>query len=263
MNSTIKNATEIDIVAVFNGKGMIQAINNVYHDGTKISQDKIDTIMGVPFEKKARFIKECLNNQYTDPALEFQTTCKLTSTFYDSSGIAVAYSLPIIDKLTKEKIGVISTRMRFERLLHLLGNKRIAGNKGNLYFVTDQGGYFHEKINNNSKKPPIAKEQLVKIMEKFKKDNAKKKHISITHNGKPTQLGIYKLDDIKTLSSGGISLMYLADQDWAQSELAQTATHNKLKIAIALLISLCIFISCISILNTSKLNATLNIEYDI
>ena len=252
MNKTVKNATEIDIVAVFNGQGKIQAINTIYHDQSPVPQDKIDKIMKVPFEKKARFIKECLNNENKNPALEFQTTCKLTSTYYDATGIAVAYSLPVIDKITNERIGVISTRMRFERIVKLLGNQKIALGKGQIYFITDNGGYFDEKINNKSQQPPIAQKKLAQIMDSANKNKEKKKYINIIQNGKDTQVGIYKLDDIKTLSNGGISLMYIADQKWINSGLQDAAFNNKLKIAIVILISLCLIFALIALSNKSK-----------
>ncbi|MBC7771016.1 MAG: cache domain-containing protein, partial [Pyrinomonadaceae bacterium] len=126
VNRAIASSTEIDVIGVFDEAGGILAINTIHASGLPIEPERVEKLLGMSFEKKAG-IKHCLRSDLDTPALEFQTTCAITPVFFDSTGLAVAYTEPVQDPVTGRKIGMISTRLRFERLSSLLEGRKIIG----------------------------------------------------------------------------------------------------------------------------------------
>lgn len=134
-NETMRNATEIDAVALFNNAGEIIAINTVYEDGSVIPIERVQRIMALDFSGRD-IITHCINNQSREEVLEFQTTCDITPAFFDSSGLSVAHSVPVYES-DGIPIGVVSTRLRFERISSLIERSQIADGLGTVHFVTD------------------------------------------------------------------------------------------------------------------------------
>jgi signal transduction histidine kinase/CheY-like chemotaxis protein len=127
--------------------------------------------------------------------------------------LAVAHSVPIFDPETKLKIGVVSTRLRFERISSLIERK--ASNKcGTVYFVTDQGSYFSEAINSGSNPPPIDTAALQTIVAPIVLGHSD--YSQVVRNEK--SLGMFRLNSFKTLEGGGIQVLVIANRNWVERE---------------------------------------------
>ncbi len=211
-NEAVCDSTEIDAVALFGANASILAINQVFADGKPIPKDRVDRILAMDFDERP-IISRCVSNESTEEVLEFQTHCDITPSFFDSTGLAVAHSVPIFDPETKLKIGVVSTRLRFERISSLAENG--SKNKcGSVYFVTDQGGYFNEAINSGSKPPPIAVEDLKAIVAPIVLGHSVYSHVARNKSA----LGMFRLNSFKTLEGGGIQVLVMANRDWLERE---------------------------------------------
>ncbi len=215
-NTAISASTEIDAVALFNSAGKITAINTIYASGEPIPQDRVDRILGLGFDHR-NIIQQCVRNKSSGSILEFQTTCDITPALFNSTGLSVAYSVPVFDPKTGQKLGVVSSRLRFDRLFDLIKGRIVAGTSGRMQFVTDQGKYFSEEINSGREKPPIESSALASIVAPLV---AEKSDYSFSrHNG--DYLGLFRLQDFNTLDGGGIQIMLIVGEAWVAGEARQ------------------------------------------
>ena len=257
INDEIVDSTEIDIISIFDASGKILAVNTVYSDGKAVAAERTDKIMKMSFEGRD-IIQSCVKNDSKASVLEFQTTCDMTPAYFDSSGLSVAYSIPIHDSLSGEKLGVVSTRMRFERLQELLGDESIADGMGKMFFVTDAGGYFSEGINRSEEMAPILKDQLSQIVKPLGANGTDRQHLQLDIKDHAYHLALYKFSKMKTLENGGISLMFLANQDWVSHIKEQSSLTNMLTQIVIGLFLLCLFAFGFSIIKTTHKNQELN-----
>ena len=214
-NRAIRQSTEIDAVATFDADGRIRAINTVYADGLPIAPERIARILGMNFAGRD-IVQRCANNGASQQALEFQTTCDITPALFDSTGLSVAYSMPVLDPATGRKLGVVSTRLRFERLTSLVRSGMPVG----VEFVTDRGTYFSESINAGTKAPPVTPSVLQGVVGPLVRGDV---DYTFTRAG-PMYLSLFRLKDFTAIDGGGIQVMLLADDDWLDRE----ARHGKL-----------------------------------
>ena len=243
-NDAICNSTEIDAVAVFRADASIVAINSVFADGKPIPRERVDRILGLDFEKRP-IISRCVSNESTEEVLEFQTNCDITPSFFDSTGLAVAHSVPILDPATGGKVGVVSTRLRFERISSLVENG--AKNEcGSVYFVTDQGGYFSEAINSGTTPPPIDMEDLKAIVAPIVLGHSDYSHVLRKENS----IGMFRLNSFNTLEGGGIQVLVMANRDWVEREARLAYTSD---IGFPICISILFFLSAGISWNGAKL----------
>jgi len=216
-NAAIAGSTELDAVALFDHAGRILAINNIYSDGKPIASERIARILRMNFDHRD-IVQKCVRNTADERVLEFQATCDITPALFDSTGLSVAYSVPVRDPATGQKIGIVSSRLRFERLTDLVRLRDIGGRSDSIEFVTDQGGYFSEEINGGRAAPPVAPSVLAGIVAPLAAGTA---DYCFTHSGNDYLL-LFRLKDFVTLSGGGIQVMLLADESWLASEARQS-----------------------------------------
>jgi len=150
-NREIARATEIDAVVIFDVSGVPVAMNSIYADGSSIPKDRLATVMGSDFAERD-IIAGCLNNTNGTELLEFQMSCDITPALFDSVGLAVAHSVPVYDNAGTQ-VGVVSTRMRFERLAVLLGDTHTPGAELRKHFVGADGRYFDETMHRDQAWP--------------------------------------------------------------------------------------------------------------
>ena len=153
LNSKITTATEIDAIALFNSAGRIAAINTCYANGQPIPKDRINRVLGTDFSQ-VQIIQSCLSNNANAPLLEFETHCDITPAFFDSTGLSVAHSVPVTNPQTGAKLGVISSRLRFERLSGLVEDRNIGGGSARAYFITDAGVTSPRRLT-EAAQPPV------------------------------------------------------------------------------------------------------------
>ncbi|MBX2852066.1 MAG: response regulator [Phycisphaeraceae bacterium] len=236
-NRVITNATEVDAIAMYDAEGEILAINTVYSDGRPIAQNRVDRIMSRDFGERD-IIMECVNNKARKELLEFQTGCDITPAFFDSSGLSVAHSVPVYDKAGAQ-VGLVSTRMRFERISSLAEDRRPAGEDGAVWFVTDSGGFFDEQYN-SGQTPPIPSDEL-SVMTKLMTEHGSEQ-VSFERQGSTCML--FRMNEMTTIDGGGIQAILTVPEDWLQREafaaslirVGSPATGGVLFLLVALLV---------------------------
>lgn len=196
-NRAITNATEIDAIAVFNSDGEILAINTVFSDGDPIESNRVSKILGMSFDSR-EIIQTCRINDTVVEALEFQTTCDITPAFFDSTGLSIAHSVPIFTD-SGELLGIVSTRVRFDRLSDVIEGRKFADGKASFMFITESGEYFDESVNAGSQ-PPVPFEVIQDAL-KSKKDGMNESSVSIS---KDHVLALTQFSELETLDTGGI-----------------------------------------------------------
>jgi PAS domain S-box-containing protein len=209
LNSQIVTATEIDAIALFNSAGRIIAINTYYANGKPIARDRVNRVLTSDFSQLG-IIRGCLSDNSNTRILEFQTHCAITPAFFDSTGLSVAYSVPVISPENGVKLGVISSRLRFERLSGLIEDQTIAGGSASAYFITDAGGYFSEAINSGREQPPVPVSELREIVRPILSDPAARTATKRADK----YLAIFSLPGIKTMEGGGMHILIVADGRW-------------------------------------------------
>jgi len=209
LNSEIIASTEIDAIALFNSAGRITAINTCYADGKPIPRERVNRVLSTDFSQLP-IIHSCLINSSRARVLEFQTHCTMTPALFGSTGLSVAYSVPVINPQNGAKLGVISSRLRFERLSGLIEGLPIAGGSAKAYFITDAGGYFSEAINSGREQPPVPVTELRNTLRPILKNTES----STVTKRADKYLAIFSLPDIETLEGGGIHILIVADGNW-------------------------------------------------
>jgi PAS domain S-box-containing protein len=210
-NEAMRNATEIDAIALFNNEGQILAINSVYADGSAIAENRVKRIMSLDFSGRD-IITRCVNNQSKQEVLEFQTKCDITPAFFGSSGLSVAHSVPVYES-NGIQVGVVSTRLRFERISSLIKRHQIAGGLGAVHFVTDSGEFFDESLNLGGV-PPIPKESLASMAAPLAKGKAEELIIEREDQCH----ALFRMTALETLPGGGIQAMITVPTSWVQRE---------------------------------------------
>ncbi|MEO0477494.1 MAG: histidine kinase dimerization/phospho-acceptor domain-containing protein [Planctomycetota bacterium] len=210
-NRVITNATEIDAIALFDAEGKILAINTVYNDGSPIPQSRVDRIISRDFSERG-IIMQCVKNEARAEMVEFQTGCDITPAFFDSSGLSVAHSVPVYDK-NGTQVGVVSTRMQFDRISTLAKDRRPAGADGAVWFVTDAGGFFDEKYN-SGQAPPIPQDEL-SVMTRMMTEHGSEQ-VSFDRQGSTCML--FRMNGMSTMDGGGIQAVLCVPEDWLHRE---------------------------------------------
>ncbi len=233
-NAAILQSTEIDACALFDSSGRIVAINTIFPTGEPIGPERVARVMGMSFDGRD-IIQKCLRTTVSQPLLEFQTRCDITPALFDSTGLSVAYSVPIIDPASGLRIGVVSSRMRFDRLTRLISNRQFAGPAGSTEFITDEGKYFSEEINSGQRPPPIPPAQLAGMVAPLSAGRLNYCFTQRDHD----YVSLFRMADLSTLGGGGIQVMLVANEDWLASEARQSrASQSGLLIALGVLLVL-------------------------
>lgn len=224
-NDAIRSSTEIDAIALFDGGGRILAINTVYTSGDPVAVERVNRVLNVPFDRRD-IIQRCARTTTHESALEFQTDCDITPALFDSTGLSIAYSAPVRKAGTGEVIGVVSVRLRLERLTDLISTLKKNASDSRFEFVTDAGEYFSEAINSGRATPPIPSIELAEIVRPLITGSAG--NSLLQH--KDDFLCLFRLRDFTTLEGGGIQILIVAGKKW----LTHEAWQARLLTAIAL-----------------------------
>ncbi|MFI4892155.1 MAG: EAL domain-containing protein [Phycisphaerales bacterium JB060] len=215
-NAAVRNATEIDAVAIFNNAGEILTINTVYSSGESIAQERVDRILSNDYTDRD-IIMNCIENDAKTEVLEFQTTCDITPAFFDSSGLSIAHSVPIHGP-DGEQVGLVSTRLRFERITSLIDGYDIAGGEGSVWFVTDFGGFFNEDLNAGAL-PPMPMEELASFTQSLIRRDVDQ----ISFDRGETTYMLFRMEGLNTMAEGGIQAMIATPLDWLNREARHAA----------------------------------------
>ena len=196
-NREITRGTEIDAVVIFDADGTPIAMNTLYADGSAIPEDRLALIMERDYSTRD-IITGCLNNASGTELLEFQMACDITPALFDSVGLSVAHSVPVYDD-TGTQLGVLSTRMRFERLAELLDT--LGGSTAGLsaHFVSEDGRYFDERMHRDAAWP-IPPDTLAPMVQSL--PSGATPHVVFEFDGRFHAL--FGMRGLSTVDGGGI-----------------------------------------------------------
>lgn len=211
-NSQILGNKYVDAIALFDRAGEIVAINNVYASGQPIASDRIKKVLQADFTKR-QVITSCLQNRSQKEALEFQTKCDITPAFFDSSGLSVAFSVPVFNHTSNDRLGVVSTRLNFQRISDLLQQAEIASGEGSAYLVSEAGNLFDEEVNRGVASGPLAPELLRTTIQPLTASGGM--HTIIEREQQ--YFAIFRLDRFETVDQGGLHVMVAVPKQWVAS----------------------------------------------
>ncbi len=251
-NQTIHESTEIDIAAFFNANGEIVAVNDKDHNGRPYNPERISAILNHSFDGRD-IIHTCLTNTYSRFVMEFQTHCDFTPLYFDSSGLSVAFSSPVYDPDNGAKIGLVSTRMNFQRLtdLNLKGQFTKFGNR--VCYVSDRGKIFDEEINSGKAAAPLSADVLQKLLKSLQMGQVQE--VLLPHDSH--YLYLFNTEFLNTLDGGNLYVMLMAHRDWIEKEQQQANLAQFSQYAFIIVLVLFLFIQFIHVLEQKKIQREL------
>lgn len=208
-NRFIVDSDYIDTLALFDFAGEIVGINSVYTDGQPIDSDRVRKVLEKDFSER-EIISNCLRNSKAEEALEFQVGCDITPAFFDSTGLAIACSVPVFDSAGRQQLGVVSTRLNFARLSRLLDQAVVADGAGSAFLISDQGKLFDERVNGGGADSPLPTELLAKIVKPLQSSGGM--HSIVERENQ--YFAFFRMDGLKTIDRGGIHVMISVPKDW-------------------------------------------------
>lgn len=226
-NEAIRYSLELDVVALFDASGTLLAMNTVDGRGTPIAPERIARVMQQRFEDRP-IISHCLVNQAQDPIMEFQTHCDFTPALFDSSGLSVAFSMPVVDTATGMRLGVVSTRLNFQRMTELATPAHVAAVGNKVWLVSDAGEYFSEEINAGRQPPPIEPSFLNAVVE----GAGGNEQIFVSQASHYLMVSGLRLP--YTLEGGGLHVVVQAPKAWVDAEQHRNRLYAQLLIALTI-----------------------------
>ena len=150
-----------------------------------------------------------------EEALEFQTRCDFTPALFGSSGLSVAYTVPLRRAGEGRPVGVISTRLRFERILDRVQARSFREQGNGIWFVADDGSYFDEAINGGDVAPPIEGRSLTELLARLDEGGAE----AISIEREDDVLHAFTVEGLSTIEGGGIHVVVRVTRAWLGAEL--------------------------------------------
>ncbi len=233
-NQAIVSATEIDTIALYDADGEILAINTIYADGTPVPTSRLNRVLASDFSKRD-IIQSCLRDASRTESIEFQLTCDITPAFFDSSGLSVAISIPII--IDGVRVGLVSSRMRFSRLTRLL--EASIGVVGGRWFVGDDGRFFDESINASLVGAPLDEQALIPALQGLRQGTTDTILVERqTEGGESEWLALARVDEFEVLEGGGVNVLVTPEASWLADLVASNKRSDLMKSALGTLVLL-------------------------
>ncbi len=207
-NAAVLDTASIDAIALFDAEGSILGLNTVYADGSPIAPERLERVLTRDFHDRP-IITRCLRNDARAEVLEFQTRCDITPALFDSSGLSVAHSVPAFDAKGRQ-VGVVSARLRFERISAIGRDCALADGLGKAEFVSDAGQIFDELVNSGAVVPRLSPDDLGAIVAPLVRGGVLHSVVQLDDS----YLGVQRMNQLRTLDGGGIQVMVTIPAAW-------------------------------------------------
>ncbi len=222
----MRDSTELDLVAVFDKLGTLCSFNSRQADGKDFPQAGVDAVFRMTLANEP-IISTCLRGTTLKPALQFQLKCDFTPALIDSVGLSVAYSVPVVDPDALEdgkpqRLGLISVRMWFERLLELLPE---SDPNTQVVYVSDTGKVFEESINPRGgpfQIPPEKVREMLALLD----SNGESRSLFLWKN---LAIDLTLVPDNRTIENGSLYVLAYANSSW----VTQYARQSRATMALA------------------------------
>lgn len=104
-NALVADATEIDLLALFNAEGALCGFSTRTPSGAEYAPERVQRLFDLSFANR-EVIQSCLRGLRTSEALEFQHRCDFAEALLDNCERAVAFSAPVRDPANGAILGV-------------------------------------------------------------------------------------------------------------------------------------------------------------
>ena len=213
-NEEIRRSRDVDAVAFVDADGRLLAVNTVDVDGKAFPATRLERLLSQDISQRP-VVSECLHSGDSMPVLEFQTNCEFTRILWDSVGLSVACSAPVIDPVTQRRIGAVTTRLRFERIEAAVDRSETPGI--DLMVVGDDGRVFDEDIQRGEHGPGLPQSTLAGLVGSL--GSAGTNHASVAAAGHIACA--YPVPGLRAIRGGGVSIVGIAEPALIAAETGQ------------------------------------------
>jgi signal transduction histidine kinase/CheY-like chemotaxis protein len=213
-NEEIRRSRDVDAVAFVDADGRLLAVNTVDVDGKAFPSTRLERLLSQDISQRP-VVSECLHSGDSMPVLEFQTNCEFTRILWDSVGLSVACSAPVIDPVTQRRIGAVTTRLRFERIEAAVDRSETPGI--DLMVVGDDGRVFDENVQRGEHGPGLPQSTLAGLVGSL--GSAGTNHASVAAAGHIACA--YPVPGLRAIRGGGVSIVGIAEPALIAAETGQ------------------------------------------
>jgi len=217
-----RGATGVDCIAFVDARGRIVATSTLDADGEALPAERIRRLDGLDLSDRA-IIGSCLSSSSDVPIAEFQIDCEFTRILWDSVGLSMACSAPVRDAATGERVGAVTTRMRFDRLAAPLQEPGIDGIE--LVMVDARGRVMSEEVRRGERACSVSERSMAAVVASLDGPNVTHSTVSVDRH----LACAFPVADLRTTLGGGASVVAIAspaviDAETSSGRLATTAT---------------------------------------
>jgi len=213
-NEQVRRSRDVDAVAFVDADGRLLAVNTVDVDGKAFPSTRLERLLSQDISQRP-VVSECLHSGDSMPVLEFQTNCEFTRILWDSVGLSVACSAPVIDPVTQRRIGAVTTRLRFERIEAAVDHAETPGI--DLMVVGDDGRVFDEDVQRGEHGPGLPQSTLAGLVGSL--GSAGTNHASVAAAGHIACA--YPVPGLRAIRGGGVSIVGIAEPALIAAETGQ------------------------------------------
>jgi signal transduction histidine kinase/ActR/RegA family two-component response regulator len=210
-NQEIRRSTEVDVIAIVDDAGRVVAMNTADRHGTPFDPARVAALVGHDLSDRP-VVRDCVRGDGSRTVLEFQTDCEFTRALWDSAGLSVACSAPVVDPSTGRRLGAVSSRMRFERIAGLLDAGSVPG--AAVLVVGEDGRVFDEGVQRGERAAPVRRESLAALVTPLRTGDANSAFVSVGDR----VAAAYPLRGLQTVQGGSIGLVALAPRAFVVAE---------------------------------------------
>jgi signal transduction histidine kinase/ActR/RegA family two-component response regulator len=208
----------IDVVAMLDRDGRMLAISTVDASGAALPPERIDRLMSADISARG-VVRGCVVGRHAEPVIEFQADCEFTRILWDSAGLSVAFSAPVRDRETGERLGIVTARARFDRIERALASQDATGLE--VMLVAQDGRVLDESMQRGTRRAPLGSAELVALVAPLASGVS---HATVGIDG--ALACAYPLQGLRTVDGGSAHVVAVASRDLiaAESSDARLAT---------------------------------------
>ena len=208
----------IDVVAMLDRDGRMFAISTVDASGAALPPERIDRLMSADISARG-VVRGCVVGRHAEPVIEFQADCEFTRILWDSAGLSVAFSAPVRDRETGERLGIVTARARFDRIERALASQDTTGLE--VMLVAQDGRVLDESMQRGTRRAPLGSAELVALVAPLASGVS---HATVGIDG--ALACAYPLQGLRTVDGGSAHVVAVASRDLiaAESSDARLAT---------------------------------------
>ena len=208
----------IDVVAMLDRDGRMLAVSTVDASGAALPPERIDRLMSVDVSGRG-VVRGCVAGRHAEPVIEFQSDCEFTRILWDSAGLSVAFSAPVRDRKSGERLGIVTARARFDRIERVLAAQGAAGLE--VMLVAQDGRFLDESAQRGARRAPLGGAELAALVAPLASGVS---HSTVGVDG--ALACAYPLEGLRTVDGGSACVVAIASRDLiaAESSDARLAT---------------------------------------